>query len=107
MARREEREYREYATDEQRSQTPGPPTRQPRWGGDGMHRRPNANELLRRDTRLFVEDQLTMGFLVFTPIALIVLRLTVRWRWRTVLLASVVVGLVADVIVDLLVTRSN
>src|SRR5712691_2859897 len=29
---------------------PGPPTRQPRWGGEGMHRRPNANELLRRDT---------------------------------------------------------
>jgi hypothetical protein len=38
MARREEGEYREYATDEQRSQP-------------GMHRRPNANELLRPDTR--------------------------------------------------------
>src|SRR6266513_1979608 len=34
-------QYREYLNEEQRSQ-PGPPTRQPRWGGGGMQRRPNA-----------------------------------------------------------------
>src|SRR5947208_12779705 len=33
-------QYREYLREEQRSQ-PGSPTRQPRWGGAGMHRRPN------------------------------------------------------------------
>src|SRR6266849_4772700 len=32
--------------------SPGPPTRQPRWGGEGMQRRPNANELQRRDTSM-------------------------------------------------------
>src|ERR1700674_4032839 len=42
MARRDDREYREYLRKEQRSSTPGSPTRHPRWGGGGMQRRPNA-----------------------------------------------------------------
>src|SRR5947208_12502567 len=35
-------QYREYLREEQRSQPRGPPTRQPRWGGAGMHRPSNA-----------------------------------------------------------------
>ena len=46
-------------------------------------------------------------FPIFLVLGLIVLRLTFRWRWRTVLLAAVVLALVGDVAVDMLVALSN
>ena len=45
-----------------------------------------------------------MVFLIFGVLEL-VLRLSVRWRWRSVLLASVVVGFVVDALVDGWVVR--
>lgn len=44
-----------------------------------------------------------MVFAVFAPLALVVLRLSVRWPWRLVVLAAVVVGLAADLLLDSLV----
>ena len=44
-----------------------------------------------------------MNFVIFAPLAFILLRLTFRWRWRTILLTSVVIGLAADFILDSLV----
>ena len=46
-----------------------------------------------------------MIFLIFTPLAFLVLRLTFRGRWRTILLFAVVIGLAADMIFDVMVTR--
>jgi hypothetical protein len=43
-------------------------------------------------------------FAIFLVLAFVVLRLTVRARWRTILLAAVVIALVGDLLVDLLVT---
>jgi hypothetical protein len=40
-------------------------------------------------------------------LGLIVLRLTFRWRWRTVLIGAVVLALVGDFAVDMLVTVGN
>ena len=44
-----------------------------------------------------------MNFVIFAPLAFILLRLTCRWRWRTILLTSLVIGLAADFILDSLV----
>jgi phosphatidylglycerophosphate synthase len=46
-----------------------------------------------------------MVFLVFEPLLFLLLRLTVRWRWRTVLLVALVLGVVADFVLDGLVAR--
>ena len=46
-------------------------------------------------------------FVVFTALAFIVLRLGLRWPFRSLLFVSVVVGLVADLLLDLLVTRTR
>ena len=46
-----------------------------------------------------------MVFFVFAPLTFLILRLTVRWRWRTVVLAAVLLGLVADMVLDGLVAR--
>jgi len=43
-------------------------------------------------------------FAIFLVLAFVGLRLTFRWRWRTILLAAVVLALVGDLLVDLLVT---
>ena len=42
-------------------------------------------------------------FAIFLVLAFVGLRLTFRWRWRTILLAAVVLALVGDFVVDLLV----
>jgi hypothetical protein len=44
-----------------------------------------------------------MIFLLFAPLALIVIRLSVNWRWRTVVLAAAVTGLAADILLDFLI----
>jgi hypothetical protein len=44
-----------------------------------------------------------MIFLVLSVLALIVLRLTFRMRWRTLLLLAVLAGLVGDAIIDLVI----
>jgi hypothetical protein len=44
-----------------------------------------------------------MIFVIFAPLALIVIRLSVNWRWRTVVLAAAAVGLAADVMLDFLI----
>jgi hypothetical protein len=41
-----------------------------------------------------------MIFFVFAPLAFIVIRLSVNWRWKTVLLAAVALGLAADAMLD-------
>ena len=46
-----------------------------------------------------------MGFLVFAPLCFVLLRLSVRWRWRTVLLLSIALGIVADAMLDFAVAR--
>jgi len=46
-----------------------------------------------------------MVFFVFTPLVFLILRLTVRWRWRTVFLVALVLGVVADFVLDGLVAR--
>jgi len=42
-------------------------------------------------------------FSIFLALGFVILRLTFRWRWRTVLLAAVVFALVGDFVVDLLI----
>ena len=44
-----------------------------------------------------------MIFGIFAILAFVVLRLTFRARWRTLILAALVIGLVADFAVDFLV----
>jgi hypothetical protein len=44
-----------------------------------------------------------MIFVIFAPLALIVLRLSVNWRWRTVILTAAGIGLAADVLLDFLI----
>ena len=46
-----------------------------------------------------------MTFFIFAPLAFIVIRLSVNWRWRTVVIAALGVGLVADIMLDFLVAR--
>jgi hypothetical protein len=46
-----------------------------------------------------------MGFLVFTPIAFVILWLAFRLRVRTSLWAALLIGLVCDFLLDLLVAR--
>jgi hypothetical protein len=44
-------------------------------------------------------------FFIFSLLAFMVLRLTVRWPWRRVALVSVLCGLVLDALLDLFVAR--
>jgi hypothetical protein len=46
-------------------------------------------------------------FPIFLVLWFVVLRLTFRWRWRTVLIAAVVLALVGDFAVDMLVAVGN
>ena len=46
-----------------------------------------------------------MGFLIFAPLSFVVLWLTSRFRLRTSLWLAVLIGLVCDVVLDLLVAR--
>jgi hypothetical protein len=48
-----------------------------------------------------------VGFLIFAPLTFLLLRLTVRWRWRSILLTAAIVGLVADFVFDLMVARRS
>jgi hypothetical protein len=50
---------------------------------------------------------LGIPFVIFSLLAFIVLRLSVRLRFRSLLLVSVVIGLMADFLLDLLVTRTH
>jgi hypothetical protein len=45
-----------------------------------------------------------MIFAIFAILSFIVLRLTFRIRWRALILASLIIGLMADYAVDVLVT---
>ena len=45
-----------------------------------------------------------MIFLVFAPLAFVVIRLTVNWRWKTVLLVAAAAGVAADAVLDLLIS---
>jgi hypothetical protein len=42
-------------------------------------------------------------FPIFLIIAFLVLRLSFRWRWRTIILASIGIALAGDFIVDMLI----
>ena len=44
-----------------------------------------------------------MIFAIFAVLSFVVLRLTFRIRWRTLILASLIIGLGADYAVDVLV----
>ncbi len=46
-----------------------------------------------------------MVFLVFAPLAFIVLSLSVRWPWRQVALVALAIGLAADVLLDFVIAR--
>jgi len=48
-----------------------------------------------------------ISFFVFTALAFVVLGLGLRWPFRRVLLVSVIVGLAADLLLDLLATRTR
>ena len=48
-----------------------------------------------------------MTFPIFLVLGFVVLRLTFRWRWMTVLIASVVLALAGDLALDMLVTLSK
>jgi len=48
-----------------------------------------------------------VGFLIFAPLTFLLLRLTVRWRWRSILLTAVIAGLIADFVFDLMVARRS
>jgi hypothetical protein len=43
-------------------------------------------------------------FPIFVVLAFVILRLTFRWRLRSLLLAAVLAGLIGDFVVDLLIT---
>jgi hypothetical protein len=44
-----------------------------------------------------------MVFFIFAPLAFIVIRLSVNWRWKTVLFAATGIGLAADLVLDYLI----
>ena len=46
-----------------------------------------------------------MGFLVFAPVSFVILWLALRLRLRTSLWLAVLIGLVCDVVLDLLSAR--
>jgi hypothetical protein len=48
-----------------------------------------------------------MSFVIFAPLAFVVLWLGLRWPFRRALLVSVVVGLVADAVLDFVLTRTR
>ena len=43
-------------------------------------------------------------FAIFLVLAFVILRLTFRWRWRTILVVSIVIALAGDFVVDLLIS---
>jgi MFS family permease len=46
-----------------------------------------------------------MVFAVFAPLVFLILRLAVRWRWRTVFVVALVLGVLADFVLESLVAR--
>lgn len=42
-------------------------------------------------------------FPIFLLLSFVILRLTFRWRWKTILLASIAIALAGDFLVDLLI----
>jgi len=48
-----------------------------------------------------------VAFVLFAPLAFVVLWLGLRWPLRRVLLISLVVGLLADVLFDILASRNR
>jgi hypothetical protein len=46
-----------------------------------------------------------MTFFVFTPLAFIVLSLSVKWPWKRIVLVAVGIGLAADIYFDAMVKR--
>ena len=46
-----------------------------------------------------------MGFLVFAPVSFVIMWLALRLRLRTSLWLAVVIGLIGDVVLDLLIAR--
>jgi hypothetical protein len=46
-----------------------------------------------------------MVFFVVAPLLFLILRLAVPWRWRTVFLVALVLGVLADLVLDGLVAR--
>ena len=44
-----------------------------------------------------------MTFPIFLVLSFLILRLSFRWRWKTILLASIAIALAGDFLVDLLV----
>jgi hypothetical protein len=48
-----------------------------------------------------------VSFVIFTPLVFIVLWLGLRWPFRRAILVSFVVGLVADALVDFILTRTR
>lgn len=67
----------------------------------------SGKEPYRTLTEAKVDEPSSMIFLVFTVLAFIVLRLTFRMRWRTLLLLAVLAGLVGDAIIDLVIARRS
>lgn len=41
-----------------------------------------------------------MVFLVFASLGFLVLRLSLRWRWRSVLIAAAIIGFAADALLE-------
>ena len=48
-----------------------------------------------------------MAVLLFTPLAFVICWLGLRWPFRRAILASILLGLVADALFDVLVTRAR
>ena len=46
-----------------------------------------------------------MVFVVVAPLLLVILRLAVPWRWRTIFLLTLVISVLADFFLDGLVAR--
>lgn len=46
-----------------------------------------------------------MTFLVFAPLAFIVLSLSVKWPWSRVVVVAAGIGLAADLVLDALIAR--
>jgi hypothetical protein len=44
-----------------------------------------------------------MIFAVFAPLAFLVLSLSVKWSWKTVILTAAAIGLAADILLDFLI----
>ncbi len=46
-----------------------------------------------------------MIFFVFTPLAFVVLSLSVKWPWKRIALVAAGIGLAADIILDAVIIR--